>query len=189
MVSQFVSPHNVGLLGDLNFDFPEDTHAIGRLDSDSEGLLILTTDKAVTRLLFQAKEPHLRSYLVMVQNEMTEDTLKQLEQGVWIKIKSGEEYLAKPISVHRVLEPEKLYPYAADHRNAYPHTWLRITLSEGKFRQVRKMMLAVRHRCQRLIRLSISNLQLGNLPPGQILEMSKQDFFMHLGIAEEKYQG
>ena len=64
MVSQFISSHNVPLLGSLNFSFPEGTHAIGRLDSTSEGLLILTTDKTVTRKLFLAQQPHSRSYLV-----------------------------------------------------------------------------------------------------------------------------
>lgn len=182
MVSQFVSPHKVGLLGDLDFDFPEGTHAIGRLDLDSEGLLLLTTDKKVTRLLFLAEKPHLRSYLVMVQNEMTEETLQQLRDGIPIKIKEGEIYIAKPVSIERIKDPEKLYPFAADHRNAYPHTWLLITLTEGKFRQVRKMVLAARHRCQRLVRLSISNLLLGDLKPGEVKELSRESFFTMLGI-------
>ncbi len=177
MVSQFVSPHNVGLLGDLDFNFPEGTHAIGRLDLDSEGLLLLTTDKTVTRLLFLAEKPHLRTYLVMVQNEMSDETLQQLRDGIPIKIKDGENYLAKPVAIERVKNPESLYPYATDHRNAYPHTWLLITLAEGKFRQVRKMVLAARHRCQRLVRLSISNLQLGNLAPGEVKEMAAKEFF------------
>ncbi|RYY69039.1 MAG: hypothetical protein EOO13_10665 [Chitinophagaceae bacterium] len=87
IVSQFVSPHKVGLLGDLDFEFPENTHAIGRLDLESEGLLLLTTDKSVTRLLFLAEKPHLRTYLVMVQNEMSDETLQQLRDGIPIKIK------------------------------------------------------------------------------------------------------
>ena len=61
MVSQFVSTDEVRLLGDLDFEFPEGTHAIGRLDSASEGLLILTTDKRVTRLLFSGEKPHKRT--------------------------------------------------------------------------------------------------------------------------------
>ena len=177
MVSQFVSPHKVGLLGDLDVDFPEAIHAVGRLDLDSEGLLLLTTDKKVTRLLFLAAKPHLRSYLVMVQNEMKEETLQLLRAGIPIKIKEGEMYRAKPVSIERINDPEKLYPFAADHRSAYPHTWLLITLSEGKFRQVRKMVLAARHRCQRLVRLSISNLHLGDLPPGKVKELDKETFF------------
>ena len=82
MVSQFISSHNVTLLSDMNFIFPEGTHAIGRLDSTSEGLLILTTDKSVTRKLFLAAEAHTRSYLVMVQHKMTNETFQRLQEGV-----------------------------------------------------------------------------------------------------------
>jgi 23S rRNA pseudouridine2457 synthase len=66
MVSQFIGAERVRLLKDLDFNFPEDTHAIGRLDSDSEGLLLLTTNKKVTKLLFKSKVPHKRTYLVKV---------------------------------------------------------------------------------------------------------------------------
>lgn len=183
MVSQFISSHKVGLLGDLDFDFPEGTHAIGRLDNESEGLLILTTDKRVTRLLFLAAQPHQRTYLVMVQNEITPTTLQQLQDGVSIRIKDGEYYKAKPTAIEIIKNPTSLYTYATDKREAYPHTWLLITLTEGKFRQVRKMVLAVRHRCLRLIRLSISNLNLNNLPPGAVLELQQRDFYKCLGIA------
>jgi 16S rRNA U516 pseudouridylate synthase RsuA-like enzyme len=62
MVSQFISSHNVRLLGDLDFDFPEGTHAIGRLDNHSEGLLLLTTNKKVTRLLFDPTRTQLPGY-------------------------------------------------------------------------------------------------------------------------------
>ena len=182
MVSQFVSSHKVGLLGDLDFDFPEGTHAIGRLDNESEGLLILTTDKRVTRLLFLAVQPHKRTYLVMVQNEITPQTFQQLQEGVSIRIKDGEYYTAQPDAIEIIRHPVSLYPYATDHREAYPHTWLLITLSEGKFRQVRKMVLAVRHRCLRLVRLSISNLHLYDLPPGAVKELDQTEFYKSLGI-------
>jgi 23S rRNA pseudouridine2457 synthase len=69
-----------------------------------------------------------------------------------------------------------------DHREAYPHTWLLITLKEGKYRQVRKMVMAARHRCLRLIRLSISDITLNNLKPGEVQEMSEQNFYRLLGI-------
>ena len=67
MVSQFVSSHDVRLLTDLNFNFPEGTHAIGRLDQNSEGLLLLTTNKKITKLLFQGTVSHKRTYLVQVK--------------------------------------------------------------------------------------------------------------------------
>src|ERR1700712_1142101 len=89
MVSQFISPDNVGLLGDIDFDFPEGIHAIGRLDNLSEGLLILTTNKKVTKLLFQGETPHKRTYLVRVKNIVSPESLERLRTGVTIKIKGG----------------------------------------------------------------------------------------------------
>lgn len=184
IVSQFVSTHDVGLLGDLDFDFPEGIHAVGRLDKDSEGLLILTTDKKVTRLLFLATQPHKRTYLVMVQNKITPETFNKLKEGIPIRIKDGEYYTAKPTDIEIVENPEALYKYATDHRDAYPHTWLLITLTEGKYRQVRKMVLAVKHRCQRLVRLSITNITLGDMKPGEVKELEKEVFYSLLGIKE-----
>ena len=177
MVSQFISSHEVPLLGDLDFKFPEGTHAIGRLDKTSEGLLILTTDKTVTRKLFLAATPHKRSYLVMVQNKVTVTTLSKLQNGISIQIKTGEHYLAKPEAVEIITEPTVLYKYATDRREIYPHTWLLITITEGKFRQVRKMVLAVKHRCIRLIRLSISNILLGDVEPGEVREIDEDSFY------------
>ncbi|MEO6406268.1 MAG: pseudouridine synthase, partial [Ferruginibacter sp.] len=90
MVSQFISPDDVGLLGDLDFNFPPGTHAIGRLDNESEGLLILTTNKKITRLMYSGKKQHRRSYLVMVQNQVSEETLLLLQNGITIPTKAGE---------------------------------------------------------------------------------------------------
>ncbi len=180
MVSQFVSSHQVNLLGGIDFNFPAGTHAIGRLDKDSEGLLILTTDKTVTRKLFLATRPHTRTYLVMVQNVMTAETFCALQNGVNIKIKNNENYVAKPFNVKMISRPAGLYSFATDRREIYPHTWLAITLTEGKYHQVRKMVLATRHRCLRLIRLSIGNILLENLAPGSVMEMGEADFFERL---------
>ena len=177
MVSQFISSHNVKLLGDMDFVFPEGTHAIGRLDSPSEGLLILTTDKTVTRKLFLSAEAHTRSYLVMVQHKMTDETLLQLQEGVLIPINNTVTYLAKPYSAKIINDQTSLYKYAVDPREKYPHTWLLITLTEGKFRQVRKMVMALKHRCLRLIRLSISNILLDDLAPGKVKELNEKEFY------------
>jgi 23S rRNA pseudouridine2457 synthase len=184
MVSQFVSSDDVPLLGNLDFAFPEGTHAIGRLDRDSEGLLLLTTDKKITRLIFSGEKPHRRTYLVMLQNKMSEQTFQHLVEGVKIKIKNGEEYLARPESLLRVTDPVSLYPWAVDFREAYPHTWLLITLTEGKYRQVRKMALAVRHRCLRLIRLRMEELTIEGIAPGGIKELDKKTFYHLAGLDE-----
>lgn len=182
VVSQFVSPDKVPLLNKINFPFPEGTHAIGRLDKDSEGLLLLTTDKKITRLIFSGKKRHKRTYLVMVQNEMTKETFEHFSKGVIIKVKNGDDYLARPDRIMRVSDAVSLYPWAADAREIYPHTWLLITLTEGKYRQVRKMTLAMRHRCLRLIRLSMEDITLDGISPGEVKELDPETFYRLAGI-------
>ncbi len=182
MVSQFISSHEVRLLGDLDFDFPEGTHAIGRLDNYSEGLLLLTTNKNVTRLLFDPKKKHERSYLVMVNNVVTDELLQRLRTGVTITVKDGQDYVAVPTAVELVTDVQMICPHMEDTRQQYPHSWLLITLTEGKFHQVRKMCMAINRRCLRLIRVSIGNLKLRDLKPGEVKEMNEQDFFELIGI-------
>jgi 23S rRNA pseudouridine2457 synthase len=186
MVSQFISTDKVHLLGDLDFDFPEGTHAIGRLDNDSEGLLLLTTNKRVTRLLFQGEKKHTRTYLVLVKNIVSEETVKQLATGISIRVKGGANYISSPCETSIVRDASSIYPYASDTREAYPHTWLLLTLTEGKFHQVRKMVLAVNHRCLRLIRVSIENLELGDLKPREVKELEETAFFRLLDIERPK---
>ena len=182
MVSQFVSPDNVGLLKDIPFIFPEGIHAIGRLDNHSEGLLILTTNKKVTKLLFESKVPHKRTYLVQVRDVVTEDNLKLLQKGVTIRVKGGGFYTTSPCEVLIVDKPINLYNRENEFKEGLPNTWLTITLTEGKFHQVRKMTDAVRHRCKRLIRISIEDLALNDLQPGEVKEIEEKDFFEQLKI-------
>ena len=182
MVSQFVSTDQVRLLGDLDFNFPKGTHAVGRLDNESEGLLILTTNKKVTRLLFQSEKKHTRTYLVLVKNSVSEETVKQLQSGISIRIKGGKNYISSPCEASIVTDAKAIYPFATDMREAYPHTWLLLTLTEGKFHQVRKMVLAVNHRCLRLIRVSIENILLGDLKPGAVKEFKEEEFSKLLDI-------
>lgn len=184
MVSQFVSPDKVGLLGELDFDFPEGTHAIGRLDNCSEGLLILTTNKKVTKLLFESKEPHRRTYLVQVRWEVTPESLHALRTGVSIRIKGGGQYITAPCEAAIVERPAGLPDRIDEFNEGLPHTWLRLSLTEGKFHQVRKMTDALRHRTKRLIRLSIEDLALGDLPPGGVREIEEVDFFSQLKIKD-----
>ncbi len=182
MVSQFVSSHDVGLLGDLDFDFPEGIHAIGRLDNHSEGLLILTTNKRVTKLLFESKIPHKRTYLVKVNNIVSPETLENLRTGVTIRIKGGEDYITTPCEAEIITEPQALF-HDEDPSFQYGiYSWLRITLTEGKFHQVRKMVRILRHPCSRLIRVSIEDLKLGDLPAGGVKEIQEEDFFRLLKI-------
>ncbi|MES2701200.1 MAG: pseudouridine synthase [Bacteroidota bacterium] len=182
MVSQFVSADKVNLLGDLDFDFPEGTHAIGRLDGNSEGLLILTTNKKVTRLLFQGEVPHTRKYLVLVNKQVSEESLNIIRTGVPIIVDKGATWVTSPCEAEIVPKPEGLFPCAYKFSERAEHTWLTITLTEGRFHQVRKMVAAVRHNCRRLIRLSIEDLTLGDLQPGGVKEWEEKEFFELLKI-------
>ena len=182
MVSQFVSPDAVGLLGDLAFEFPEGTHAIGRLDAHSEGLLILTTNKKVTNLLFQGEVPHRRTYLVHVAHHVSEETLHKLRTGIGIIIKGNVEYVTTPCEVDIIDRPEMLAKQANEMRENVPNTWLKITLTEGKYHQIRKMVRTAGHRCKRLIRTSIEDLELGDLIAGGVKEIEEREFFKLLKI-------
>lgn len=182
MVSQFISADQVPLLGMLPFHFPEGTHAIGRLDKDSEGLLLLTTNKKVTRLLFQDTVPHKREYLVMVRNNVGEAALKRLREGVSFKTFNGADHHTGPCAVSLVADPEAAFGVQDEWRADIPHSWLLITLTEGKYHQVRKMVAAVHHRCRRLIRVGIEDMKLGDLKPGAVRELSEEDFFNQLHL-------
>lgn len=182
MVSQFVSSHLVRLLGDLEFNFPEGTHAVGRLDINSEGLLILTTNKKVTRLLFESDTKHTRKYLVQVEKQVTEETLQQLRNGVTIRVKGGGDYVTTPCGAELVEKPENLFTGGYKMSEYKVYSWVLLTLTEGKFRQVRKMMAAVKHPCKRLIRVAIEDLILGDLQPGCVQEMEEKTFFDLLKI-------
>lgn len=181
MVSQFISSHDVPLLNSLQYNFPPGTHAIGRLDQNSEGLLILTTNKKVTRLLFSGELAHKRVYLVQVNNTFSSDSLNKIKSGVLIPVKAGEMYNAS-CEASIVSEPDKLYNVELQTKKWGDHTWLKLELTEGKFRQVRKMIAAVNHRCKRLIRISIENIHLDNLKPGEVREMQEEEFFRLLNI-------
>lgn len=190
MVSQFISSHDVNLLGSLDFDFPEGTHAIGRLDNHSEGLLLLTTNKKITKLLFQGHKPHTRTYLVQVKNKITPATAEALANGIQISAPGGSAYLTSPCTVNIVEDPTTyshffeaslLTPSTPLHQNVVT-SWVLITLTEGKFHQVRKMVAAMHHRCIRLIRVAIENIYLGGLPAGGVQEIQEDDFFKLLDL-------
>ncbi len=182
MVSQFVSSHDVRLLTDLNFNFPEGTHAIGRLDQNSEGLLLLTTNKKITKLLFQGTVSHKRTYLVQVKNAMSLETADKLAAGIEITSKLGTSFKTTPCEVKIVEKPVDLFEAGTLlHKNVIT-TWLTITLTEGKFHQVRKMVAAVNHKSIRLIRISIEDVKLESMLPGAVVEIDEATFFEKLKL-------
>ncbi len=182
MVSQFVGEKKIPMLGTLGHPFPNGIHAVGRLDADSEGLLLLTTNKKVTNLLFNSGAPHKRTYLVRVKNTVSQEALEKLRNGVTIRIKDGVYYQTPPCVVNIVDCPDNIMPHQRELRHFVAHTWLTITIYEGKYHQIRKMVAAVNHRCLRLIRISIEDIELGDLKPGAIEEIEENEFFSKLKI-------
>lgn len=186
MVSQFVSVEDVQLLSNLPFNFPAGTHVIGRLDSLSEGLLLLTTNKKVMRLLFDSATPHRRTYLVRVLGNISQQKVQQLRKGVTIRVRGKGDYTTLPCEIDLLdTAPDvlanqlELNPYIA-------HSWLRISLYEGKHHQIRNMMNAVGHPCRRLVRIAVEDLTLGELQPGNVKELAEVDFFRLLKLEKEQ---
>lgn len=177
MVSQFVSPHAVRLLSDLKYTFPEGIHAVGRLDNHSEGLLILTTNKKITKLLFESTVPHQRKYLVQVNDNLTPEHIAMLSNGVSIRIKTGVYFTTSPCIVSIVFNPENIFPMETRMTDYPPFTWILITLTEGKYHQVRKMITAIGKKCKRLVRVGIEDLELVHLKPGEVQELEEVEFF------------
>ena len=158
------------LLGDL-YDFPEGIMAIGRLDRDSEGLLLLTTDGKVSYEVLSNKFE--KEYYVQVDGVITAEAIKQLKKGVEIGFE-GKKYITKPCQAS-LIEDSKHLPIenrqVRDERHG-PLSWASITLTEGKFRQVRKMTAAVGFPTLRLIRVRIGDIVLEN-NSGEVTEVKQ----------------
>ena len=155
------------------FGLPKGVYPVGRLDADSEGMLLLSDDKALPDALLNPKWGHLREYLVQVEREPSDQALEQLRRGVPIK-----GYQTLPAVVARVPEPD-LPPRDPPirFRKNVPTVWLSIQLREGKNRQVRRMTAAVGHPTLRLVRVAIGQLSLRQSPlatlgPGQYVELN-----------------
>lgn len=160
------------LLGEL-YDFPEGTMSVGRLDENSEGLLLLTTNgKESNRICCSGIE---KEYFVQVDGEITLEALNCLSNGVEIGLK-GEKYLTKACKVRRILDVPYKEPGLKIREDRHgPTTWVSITITEGKFRQVRKMTAAVGFPTLRLVRWRIGNMTLEGLSPGVVKEIKKFD--------------
>jgi len=178
MISQFVSPYEQRKLDELDYDFPEGTNAVGRLDDESEGLLILTTDKTLTNRLLDPGKRHTRSYIVQVEKIITEADIEKLSSGIEILIKGkNTSYKTLPCFVKQIEKPQNLSPREKSLKEDLPQSWIEFVLTEGKNRQIRKMCKAVRHKCRRLIRTKIEDLELGDMQPGEVREIEQKKLF------------
>ncbi|WP_276497507.1 pseudouridine synthase [Pontibacter litorisediminis] len=173
-ISQFISETSKKkVLGEL-YDFPDGTMAIGRLDEDSEGLLPLTTDGKTSELVRSSKVE--KEYYAQVDGLITEEALQQLAQGITIRTEK-EWHQTKPCKVYRLEAAPELPERAKrirDERHG-PTSWVSITLTEGKFRQVRKMTAAVGFPTLRLVRVRIGNIRASGMEAGEVQEVSSFD--------------
>ncbi len=181
MISQFTSSHKKKCLDQLNFNFPKDVYPLGRLDENSEGLLILTNDKELNHRLLNPAFKHMRVYLVQLQGIITTEALKQLESGITIALDAGP-YLTKPCKVKIVSKPERLPLRGHPISDKLPTSWIELILTEGKFHQVRKMAAGVGFPCLRLIRTAIEDIRLESMEPGDVRELKKDAVYKKLRI-------
>jgi 23S rRNA pseudouridine2457 synthase len=171
-LSQFIYQlkRNKKLLGEL-YDFPEGTMAIGRLDEDSEGLILLTTDGMMSELVRSKKVD--KEYYVQVDGIITQEAIDKIQNGVEIGFK-GSKYKTKPCTAFLISEVPNFGERGKkirDERHG-PTSWASITLNEGKFRQVRKMTSAVGFPTLRLVRIRIGNVYLNDLKSGEVNEIA-----------------
>lgn len=177
-VSQFITNETKRVkskrfLGELH-DFPNGTMSIGRLDMDSEGLLLLTTDGKVSHYITSKKVE--KEYYVQVDGIITNEAIQEIEAGLEISIR-GKEYVTKPCKAMRLEVAPDMPLRSTKIRDARhgPTSWASITISEGKFRQVRKMTAQVGYPTLRLIRVRIGNVLLGSMTLGEVLEVEGFD--------------
>ena len=140
----------------------------GRLDYDSEGLLLLTDDGHLVQKIIHPRFILPKTYWAQVEGELSTDALEQLRRGVVLK--DGK---TRPAKAQRIEEPTNLWPRTPPirHREAIPTSWLELTITEGRNRQVRRMTAAVNFPTLRLIRVRVGDWSLGQLAPGEWLEV------------------
>jgi 23S rRNA pseudouridine2457 synthase len=167
VLTQFTDEHGRATLKD--FVPVPGVYPVGRLDFDSEGLLLLTDDKQLQHRLSDPKFKVAKTYWAQVEGTVSAAALAQLRQGVQIK-----EGLTAPGEAREVPEPAQLWPRTPPirYRASIPTSWLEIRISQGMNRQVRKMCAAVGLPCLRLVRAAIGPLNLGELLPGQWRELT-----------------
>ncbi len=181
MLSQFSREGNRPTLADLG-EFDKNIYPVGRLDADSEGLLILTNDRSLNSQLLDPSQKHDRTYYVQIEGEINEEALIGLNQGLILNIK-GKMYHTKPAKASMIetpVLPERDPPVR--FRKNIPTTWISLKLQEGKNRQVRKMTAAVGFPTLRLVRWAIEDLTVANFQSGEVRQITERDIFEQLKI-------
>ncbi len=136
----------------------------GRLDHDSEGLLLLTDDGSLQNKITHPKNKMPKTYWAQLDNEISAEAIQQLEKGLMLK-----DGLTKPAKIKQIKEPKNIWPRVPPIRvrKNIPTSWIELTIKEGRNRQVRRMTAAVGFPTLRLIRVKIGEWELGELSPGE----------------------
>ena len=165
----------------VEFGFPKNVYPIGRLDADSEGLLLLSDEREWNARLLQPRNAHEREYWVQVERIPTRESLQRLESGLLIQGRMTlpcHATLPQPQPVVSPREPPIRF------RKNVPDCWIFLQLTEGKNRQVRRMTAAIGHPTLRLIRNRIGQLQLGTLPAGQWKVLTTHERKLAAGVSD-----
>ena len=171
VLSQFTGDPGVQTLKQFG-GFPADVYPAGRLDADSEGLLLLTNDAALLHRLTTPGFEHPRIYLVQVERIPSEDAIKKLCGGVVIEGKRTKAAKAHLVATVPDLPPR---PVPIRFRKNVPTSWIEMTLTEGRNRQVRKMTAAIGHPTLRLVRTKLGFLEWGTLRPGEMRRLTAEE--------------
>lgn len=156
------------------FDFPSTVYPVGRLDADSEGLLLLSDESSLVKFLLEPKYAHPREYWVQVEGNIHSDALKQLSSGVIIQQYRTKPCLANVLTEDEVhLLPPRVPPIRV--RQSIPTSWISLELTEGKNRQVRKMTASVGFPTLRLVRVRIGNFHLPSFDVGVWRELTSKE--------------
>lgn len=177
VLTQFSAHEGKATLADY-FHVPKDVYSVGRLDYDSEGLLILTNDAALNQRLLNPEHKHEREYWVQVEGSISKEAIDNLQKGVVISI-DGKQYKTLPCKASLFIEPPLVYERNPPirFRKNIPDSWISVTLIEGKNRQVRRMTAKVGFPTLRLIRYRIERLTLQNMQPGDMKEATKEEIY------------
>jgi 23S rRNA pseudouridine2457 synthase len=182
VLSQFTPENGKPCLKDF-FEVPMDVYPVGRLDFDSEGLLLLTNDKSLNHRLLHPSFAHEREYRVQVEGQITNEALHALASGITINI-DGKPFRTGPAKASRLPEhvviPERKPPIR--FRKNIPTSWIKLVITEGKNRQVRKMTAATGFPTLRLIRYRLAALTLDSMLPGDMIDMNQNDVYGKLGL-------
>jgi 23S rRNA pseudouridine2457 synthase len=155
-----------------DFGFPKHVYPVGRLDADSEGLLLLTNERGLNTQLLDPARGHEREYWAQVERIPSPEALQQLERGLDLG-----DHQTRPAQARR-LDPAPALPPRDPPiriRQTVPDCWIALALTEGKNRQVRRMTAAIGHPTLRLVRVRIGRFELGELAPGQWRELSEAE--------------